>query len=146
MAQFHAKKPHNALKHAGYSTMGLLPGESPAEEETARRKIPDPISRFPMLEINEPEDEGVQAARKDAVQAGEKRARDELGEYYELTLHGYDTDALTEDLDVEERLDAAIDKCMKRLLMVRGVKSIQVAPPSQLGQLPNPRNIKRAAA
>jgi hypothetical protein len=122
--RFHAKKPHNALKHAGYSTMGLLPGESATEfeklrknlidefapqgpleehivstiarllwrkqnlstfrtaewarerrdriikDEVARREIPDPISRFPSFEINEPEDEEVQAARRDAVQAG----------------------------------------------------------------------------
>ena len=25
------KKPHGALKHGGYSALGLLPGESPAE-------------------------------------------------------------------------------------------------------------------
>jgi hypothetical protein len=197
--QFRPKKPHNALKHGGYSTMGLLPGESPAEfeklrkrlidefapqgpleedivstvarllwrkqklstfatavwakgqrdriiqEEIARRKIPSPVPRFPMLEINEPEDARVQAARKDAVQAGEEQARDELGEYYDLTLDGYDTDALTKDLDVDERLDAAIDKCMKRLLMVRGVKSMSVVPPSQPAQLPKSRIVNRVS-
>jgi hypothetical protein len=86
----------------------------------------------------------VQAARKDAVQAGEEQAQDELGEYYELTQHGYHTDALTKDLDVEERLDAAIDRCIKRLLMVRGVKSMSVVPPSQPAQLSKPRTISRA--
>jgi hypothetical protein len=200
MAQrFRAKKPRNALKHGGYSTMGLLPGESPAEfeklhknligefapqgpleedivstiarllwrkqnlatfrtaesarqrrnqiiqEEMARRKIPDPIPHFPMLEINEPEDAEMQAARKYALQEGEQQARDELGEYYELTQRGYHTDALTKDLDVEERLDAAIDKCIKRLLMVRGVKSMSAIPPTHPMQLPKSQTIKRPA-
>jgi hypothetical protein len=88
----------------------------------------------------------VQAARKDAVRAAEEQARDELGEYYELTRHSYHTDALTKDLDVEERLDAAIDKCIKRLLMVRGVKSMSAIPPMHPVQLPKSHTIKRPAA
>jgi hypothetical protein len=34
---------------------------------------------------------------------------------------------LMKDLEVVERLDAVVDKCVKRLLMVRGVKAL--APP-----------------
>jgi GTP cyclohydrolase I len=37
----------------------------------------------------------------------------------------------TEELEIQERLDAAIAKCLKQLLMVRGVKSITAAPSSE---------------
>jgi hypothetical protein len=43
---------------------------------------------------------------------------------------------LMKDLAVEERLDAAIDKCLKRLLFVKGLKSISAssssAPPKRV--------------
>jgi hypothetical protein len=39
-------------------------------------------------------------------------------------------DGLIEDLEIHERLDAMIDKCLKRLLFVRGLKSISVTTPS----------------
>jgi hypothetical protein len=46
---------------------------------------------------------------------------------------------LMEDLAVEERLDAAIDKCLKRLLFLKGLKSISAssssAPPKRAGPL-----------
>ena len=38
-------------------------------------------------------------------------------------------DGLTKELEIQERLDAAINRCIKELVMVRGVKSITVAPP-----------------
>ena len=38
-------------------------------------------------------------------------------------------DGLIRELEIQERLDAAINRCLKQLLMVRGVKSI-TAPPS----------------
>jgi hypothetical protein len=45
-------------------------------------------------------------------------------------------EGLLEDLDVQDRLDAIFDKCLKRLLMVRGLKSIMSesssAPPKRL--------------
>jgi hypothetical protein len=39
-------------------------------------------------------------------------------------------DGLTEEIEIQERLDAAINRCLKQLLMVRGVKSVAAAPPS----------------
>jgi hypothetical protein len=65
--------------------------------------------------------------------AAEDQARKELGETYELievgraaTFYG-----LNEELEIQERLDAAINRCLKQLLMVRGVKSVTAAPPSE---------------
>jgi hypothetical protein len=195
--RFRTKKPHNALKHGAYSTMGLLPGESPAEfeklrkslfdelapqgpleedtvstiarllwrkqnlatfqaaewarrrcgqiidEEKARRKIPTEDRLFLMLENPVEESEEMRAAREEAVQAGQEKARHELGEYYELAWGGYHTDTLTKDLEVEALLEAAIDKCMKRLLMVRGAKSMSVVAPSPPAQLSKPRSLSR---
>jgi hypothetical protein len=48
--QFRAKKPHNALKHAGYSTMAVLPGENPAEFEKLRRNLIDEFAPQGPLE------------------------------------------------------------------------------------------------
>jgi predicted DNA-binding transcriptional regulator AlpA len=42
---------------------------------------------------------------------------------------------------VVERLDAFIEKCLKRLLMVRGVKSVALAPPSEPPQIHEPRDV-----
>jgi hypothetical protein len=55
-------------------------------------------------------------------------------------------DRLLAELAVEERLDALIDKCIKRLLMVRGVKSMAVAPRSEPAQLPNARSVDCSTA
>ena len=39
-------------------------------------------------------------------------------------------DGLTKELEIKERLDAAIGKCIKQLLLVRGLKSVSTAPSS----------------
>jgi hypothetical protein len=194
--QARQKKHHSALKHGGYSALGLLPGESPTEyeklhkamidemaphgpleeevvstmarlvwrkrnlstfreaelarnrlnaiihEEIARRNIPDPL-QLDMLA----ESEGAQAARKEACRVGRELAQRELGDLYELASVDVATDdRLLAELAVEERLDAMIEKCIKRLLMVRGVKSMAAAPRSELAQLPKPRGVNRPAA
>jgi hypothetical protein len=191
----HKKQP-GALKHGGYSALGLLPGESSAEferlhkdlveelaprgpleedivstlarllwrkqnrstfrtaelvrkrcdeiikEEIAARNIPD---LSPSLDIFRPSEE-VQAAHDEAVQAGKEQAQKELGNLYELTEWDVATDnRLLADLAVEERLDSVIDKCIKRLLMVRGVKSMAIQVPSE-GPRPKPRSIHGSAA
>jgi hypothetical protein len=76
--------------------------------------------------------------REAAIRAAEDQARKELGETYELVEIGEiaTIDSLTKDLEIHDRLDATIDKCIKRLLMVRGLKSITSesfsAPPKRL--------------
>lgn len=58
--------------------------------------------------------------------AAQERARLELGERYALVELGEvaTIDHLVTELQVMERLDGIIDRCLKRLLVVRGVKSI----------------------
>src|ERR1700691_1708697 len=78
------------------------------------------------------------AVREAAVQAANDQGRKELGDTYELAEIGEiaTVDCLMKDLDVQDRLDAMIDKCVKRLLFVRGLKSISIAsspaPPKRL--------------
>jgi hypothetical protein len=61
-----------------------------------------------------------------AQQAAEERAREELGEAWELAEMGdvATTGHLEHELSILDRLDGMIDRCLKRLLFVRGLKSI----------------------
>jgi hypothetical protein len=70
--------------------------------------------------------------RKAAIQAAEAQARKELGEAYEFVEVGETAtvERLLRDLGVEDRLDAMIDKCLKRLLFLRGIKSLPMASSS----------------
>ena len=72
------------------------------------------------------------AQREAAMQAAEDQAREELGEKYELVEVGEAATVarLLQDFGVEERLDSMIDKGLKRLLFLRGVKSLSTAPSS----------------
>jgi hypothetical protein len=82
------------------------------------------------------------AEREAAVQTAEHQARKELGETYQLAEIGETAtvDRLLRDLGVEERLDAIIDKCLKRLLFLRGLKSLSTASSSAPPQpIPEPQ-------
>jgi hypothetical protein len=59
-------------------------------------------------------------------QAADTQAREELGDSYDLAQMGDEAtvDHLLEELEIQDRLDAIIDRCIKRLLLVRGLKSI----------------------
>jgi len=81
-------------------------------------------SQLGAFQTQEPS-ESERAAVEDELRA----ARKELGK--DCVLVGAEeatTGFLLEWLVIEERLDALIDKYLKRLLMVRGVKSMKVLP------------------
>ena len=65
-------------------------------------------------------------------------ARRELGHLYELTEIGHVAtfDGLDQELDIRERLDLAVARSIKQLLMVRGIKSLsadaQLSPPKSI--------------
>src|SRR5262249_30559977 len=68
------------------------------------------------------------AERREVImKAAEDQARKDLGASYELVEIGEaaTVDRLLQDLAVVERLDAMIDKCLKRLLHLRALKSLQ---------------------
>lgn len=95
-------------------------------------------------------DDVTPAQREAAVQAAEEQARKELGDRYALVEIGEAASVrhLLEDLQVEERLDAMIDKCLKRLLFLRGVKSLSSAaspapprPVAEPSRIPGPKKV-----
>jgi hypothetical protein len=76
------------------------------------------------------------AKSEQAMRAAEDEAREELGDRYRLVEIGETAtfDGLEKDLGIEERLDGMIDRCLKRLLFLRGLKSISAASSSSAPQ------------
>ena len=72
------------------------------------------------------------AVTREGFRAAEEQARHELGDIYQLIDIGEPgtIDGLMKELDTKERLDGLISKCLKQLLMVRGVKSLSAASSS----------------
>jgi hypothetical protein len=163
------KKPCPALKHAGYSTTTLLPGENRSEFEKLHRAVVAEMRPVGALEdelvleiarllwrkrnlktfrkaelvgqyISEVRSEFItseEAAEELAEytcqvetrdQAVEQRGRRELGKGYELAEMGeaVTIDRLIRDLDVIDRLNASIQRCLKQLVLLRGVKSLPI--------------------
>jgi hypothetical protein len=60
----------------------------------------------------------------------QQKAREELGEHYDLVEMGDEAtfEDLLKELQVIERLDAVIDRCIRRLLMSRGLRSLAATP------------------
>ena len=192
------KKAHPALKHAGYSSTTLLPGEDSAAFDKLHRDVIAefiPVGAFekhsvaqiahlmwrkqnlaifsiarlakcrcqqierentpeippvvhPVIpsgvhsvddylnSINRVEEEARRAqeetlraqeeAQRQGYQIAKDQAKQELGDIYELVKIGEPAtlEGLMKELDVIERLDTAINKCLKQLMMVRGIKSL----------------------
>jgi hypothetical protein len=94
-----------------------------------REKVPQDKVAFPDFAmfgeeaVTERVDPAVRAA---AIRAANDQGRKELGELYGLVEIGQiaTVDWLTKELDVRGRLDGMIDRCLKRFLFIRGLKSI----------------------
>jgi len=82
-------------------------------------------AKFPEQTRTHPESEKI-------VRAAEDQVRKELGEAYDLVELGEAAsfDGLANELDLEERLASAIERYVKRLLLVRGIKSLSGATSS----------------
>jgi hypothetical protein len=89
-----------------------------------REKLPEPDYYF--------SDDMDPAERKERYRAAKEQAQQELGDTYELIDIGEPAtiEGLMKELDIKERLDTLISKCLKQLLMVRGVKSLLPASSS----------------
>ena len=103
----------------------LRKGELVLEHES---RIQAQKSQFEVPEMEKYSEE----RREATMQAAEDQARKDLGASYELVEIGEiaTVDRLLQDLAVEERVDAIIDKCLKRLLFLRGLKSLPPVPSS----------------
>ena len=88
----------------------------------------DSTEYYPMLPTLEVPADPVKRAAQ--MRAAEEQTGKELGAAYELITIGEAAtlDGLTKELDIKERLDAGIARCLKQLLLVRGVKSVSAAP------------------
>src|SRR5262245_17940288 len=163
------KKPHAAYKHGAYSATAVLPGEDEDAFEELHHKIiaelapvgaleqdlVGTIARLLWRKQNLAILRIVEFARAHEVELRAERpffrterllnqTREALGEEYELVeiSETATVDRLLEDLQFEERLDASIDKCLKRLLFLRGVKSLSSAASSAPPQpVPGPPRI-----
>lgn len=92
----------------------------------------EPPPRYDLREILNPSapDERSPEEIHAAKEAAEKETEDELGEAMQLVEMDREVtiERLFEELTVIERLDGAIDRCIKRLLLVRGAKSMSLSP------------------
>jgi hypothetical protein len=67
-----------------------------------------------------------------------EEGRRELGTAYALAEMGHasTTNRLLHDLEIERKLDGQVDSCLKRLLFLRGLKSVTPVASSTPGQSP----------
>ena len=97
---------------------------------------PEPFESLLVYENNE------KPRREGGLRAADDQARKELGKDYPLVEKG-DTvtvECLMRELEVEERLDAMIDRQLKRLLLLRGIKSLPASSSTPPNSLPAPGN------
>jgi hypothetical protein len=128
-----ARQHYNAIFSREFDR---LRGSDLTEEEKNEEK--ESFAWHGITEETELQRKAMLAERERAIRAADDIARNELGDMYELAKMADTVTVafLMEDLAVEERLDAAIDKCLKRLLLVKGLKSISgsssSAPPNRI--------------
>lgn len=140
-----------ALKHGGYSGITLLPGESRAAFEKLHNDLIAEFAPVGRLEkdviatmarliwrkqnlltyriAEEAQNRIVNHKNwlSDSPQeAAEEEIKTELGAASDLVEIGdvATTNYLLKELAIVDRLDGMIDRCLKRLLFVRGLKSI----------------------
>jgi hypothetical protein len=102
---------------------------------------PEPF--MPLLVYNQDTEEN-KPRREGGLQAADDQARRELGKDYPLSKIGETAtiEYLMRELDVEERLDGMIDRLLKRLLVLRGLKSLSRDSPSTPSNiLPAPKKV-----
>ena len=110
-------------------------------KEIITKKLPPPPTLWESSDADETEAK-FREATLEANRAGKVQARQELGDIYELIDIGEPAtiEGLMKELDIKERLDGLINKCLKQLLAVRGVKSVSAAPSSvSTPQISGPR-------
>jgi len=110
-------------------------------QQITNEMVPQDVPLIPSLGYFKEVDP---AEREEAIQAAEDQARKEFGATYDLVEIGETAtvDCLMNELAVQDRLDAMLDKCLKRLLFLRGLKSLSTTPSSA----PKPLGVPSRAA
>jgi hypothetical protein len=93
---------------------------------------------MPLLYENSEENK---PRREGGLGAAEDQARKELGKNYQLVeiAETATVECLMRELEVEERLDAMIDRQLNRLLLLRGIKSLPASSSTLPNSLPAPK-------
>jgi hypothetical protein len=96
-----------------------------------------------LLGINSLNKEFAPEVEKELRKAVDDEARDELGDDYKFIEAGEDQTfkEVISTFEVEARMDAMVDVCIKRLLHVRGLKSLSSST-SSAALLPRPADKK----
>lgn len=138
----HCEKVGNALEQ--YRAEKKAKGEPPSDEEMlqieAQYADPDVAAEREYHELSFKLMQHPKSRERTAQrQAEEEKIRREMGDAaFELARISYvaTTGYLMHELSIIDRIDAMIDRCLKRLLLVRGVKSISAsvseAPPKRI--------------
>jgi hypothetical protein len=90
-------------------------------------------------------DERGERTFTESWRAAKTQACKELGVLYDLVEMGEAAtiEGLTRELEVQDRLDGMIERCLKRLLMARGLKSMSIRSPSAPPEnLPSPQALR----
>jgi len=109
------------------ATLRIAERAQSRRNDILREKMDDlEPARFISKEARAKDREEERQAERDA----DNDAQEELGQIYEFVEIGSGATfgGLTREIEIQERLDASIARCLKQLLMVRGVKSITAAP------------------
>jgi hypothetical protein len=110
-------------------------------QERYRKIYYEKVPSEPLVLLDDPDP----AVAREGYRAAEEQARQELGDIYQLIDMGEPAtiEGLMKELDLKERLDCLISKCLKQLLMVRGVKSL--SPASSSGSTPQISDSRKAS-
>ena len=127
----------NAWKHGGYSNLGVLPGEDPREFERLHQSLIDEQSRkAAQLPLS---DELKRALKLESKDRAKQQIKQQLAEFDEQQVT---PESLVKEIELEGRLDARIDRLVKRLFQLKagkqmlGLGSRSHDAPSQARKLP----------
>jgi hypothetical protein len=117
------------LAHLVWRSQNLAPFRVAELAKARRQKIVSPMPKIFMLG----QDEIDPVKQQEAYRIADEQARQELGDIHQLIDVGEPAtiDGLMKELDVIERLDGMITRCLKQLLIIRGVKSLSSTPSSE---------------
>jgi hypothetical protein len=107
-------------------------------------KIPPTAPPVPILSLNPDWEPPDPAEVKAAEEAAEAQARKELEDRYIFVELGEAAtlSVMLQQFAIEECLDGMIDKLLKRLLFLKGLKSLpSMAPSTPVAHLPGPRKV-----
>jgi hypothetical protein len=125
-------RPNGALEEDSVATMAGLVWR---KQNLGTIRIAERVrSRFVEIKADKFEarmnDHFKPELREKTMQAAEEEAKNELGEVYKLAEVDEATSfqELRQELNIQERLDNLIEKCLKRLLLLRGIKPFRLHP------------------